>query len=417
MPPPSTSMITTEELPSEEHPRKRSARGPRAGQNRPRDGAVIYCTFSSNCTRPFSKRSDWKKHEEKFHEPGRQWICNHRRSEHEPCCQATFDLEVEINKHHTREHDQCSAKACYDTRQLVKRIFACGYYGCTYVTTDDGPEDENAWERRCKHVYDKHIEAGHKFEEINDWIMIKNLLGQSRIKKTWTQLSQLHFGDDTRFWPLPHWTPEQFATVKRQLELQSFIKGRREISGDDQPAITRFILGIIESLTDSPRSQLAPHSGTRHPPHSTTVQTPQQLQRQQSRHSQSSMRVSSRSQRRVPAPHTQSQPPSDDIVGNMYNSDSSPAPQHEGRTPFPGQSFPAIGNGNILPHEPNAQPPHGYLDSETPTLFLPNENQSFSISGLTPQADGTNLPDLHEDLYTLPGINPDDAFSTYFDNI
>lgn len=210
-----------------------------------------YCTFSASCAPGgFARESDMKKHEAKYHEARTQWTCLHCDYSH-PECPSKFLLEAEFRAHHAVDHVPCNERECFSTRRFIKRVYACGFRGCTYITTDDGREDEFAWDRRCKHVAAE-IRAGRTFEDWNYSVVIRNLLCQPRIHIRWLKILQREFGIDDTKWPSLNWIPRQPDVLKLQLETHHFVSHQDQAEAE---AIDHFLVAALRSATPTQVAQ------------------------------------------------------------------------------------------------------------------------------------------------------------------
>jgi hypothetical protein len=166
----------------------------------------LFCVFSEHKGTSFGKPSDWKRHMNTFHKPGKkQWRC----PEHE--CHETFDKPNNFCQHHRKEH-KCR-KSCNhaDRAKIPTRIklaFACGYQSCPGLLF--------SWENWCNHVA-KHMENG---MTINQWqynILLRNLLRRPEVHLLWEKRVAQEVGlynVQARF----TWRPRDTREIKWQLE-------------------------------------------------------------------------------------------------------------------------------------------------------------------------------------------------------
>jgi hypothetical protein len=132
------------------------------------------CTF---CNGTFESMGTWKRHEQDFHEPQRQWKCP------ENGCNQTFWQKSKFERHHEKEHGctKCTHAATVVADILPRKSgWGCGFCVNGFST----------WKARCTHVA-AHFEAVPRAYK-KDWdhrTVMKGLLLQPRLIEAHNSLS------------------------------------------------------------------------------------------------------------------------------------------------------------------------------------------------------------------------------------
>lgn len=168
-----------------------------------------FCVFDEHRDKSFGKRSDWKKHMNGFHEPGKKaWRCDVKD------CFRVFEKASNFRQHHRIEHGcrkSCKHAESAKRPTQVKQAFACGRESCQALLF--------SWDRWLEHIA-QHIEDGMTVSQWQYNTLFRNLLRRPEIHPVWEQFvaAQVHpFNISARF----TWRPRNTGSLKRQLEYKS----------------------------------------------------------------------------------------------------------------------------------------------------------------------------------------------------
>lgn len=133
-----------------------------------------FCVFDEHRDKSFGKRSDWKKHMNGFHEPGKiAWLCPERD------CRQIFVQDSNFCQHHRLQH--ACRKPCKHANGAKKRIplrraFACGYQSCQSLLF--------SWDEWRDHVA-RHMENGMTISQWQYNTLLRNLLRRPEVHPYW----------------------------------------------------------------------------------------------------------------------------------------------------------------------------------------------------------------------------------------
>jgi len=108
-------------------------------------GTKIYCcTF---CNGTFESMSSWKRHEQDFHEPQREWRCP------EPGCDEIYWQKRKCVRHYEKEHGCKKCTHTHDATAVADVVPRKSGWGCGFCV-----DVFYTWKERCSHVA-AHFEA------------------------------------------------------------------------------------------------------------------------------------------------------------------------------------------------------------------------------------------------------------------
>ncbi|KAF1814089.1 hypothetical protein P152DRAFT_481240 [Eremomyces bilateralis CBS 781.70] len=170
---------------------------------------LFFCTHRE-CDTGFGKKSDWKKHENKFHNPSSIVHCPH-----DDCFVAFKDLD-EFRLHDSSHHP---GRPCYLPQPLVLNLEKKRYWGCGFCKKLLASE-----KARFNHIGDEHYtESRLKKHQWDYSLEIRNLLAQDLVAPQWRKLLELYHGPkEHKNWPKLRWDPKRTAPFKERLETSSF---------------------------------------------------------------------------------------------------------------------------------------------------------------------------------------------------
>jgi hypothetical protein len=163
------------------------------------------CWFCTFCTqnKTFSAKSDWKKHEERYHETGEDWPCAY------PGCERVFVREQDFVKHCQQHHPRVPPLTDVKLQLLPPLVYGCGFDGCKAVL--------NGWKERCNHVADEHMKKeGRKRPDWKYSTEIHNLLRQDATRYAWKKLLSALETKQARYHIT--WTPDNTRILKQKLQ-------------------------------------------------------------------------------------------------------------------------------------------------------------------------------------------------------
>ena len=165
-----------------------------------------FCVFDEHKDKSFGKRSDWKKHMNGFHEPGKiAWQCPERD------CRQIFVQDSNFCQHHRLKH--ACRKPCKHANSAEKliplrRAFACGYQSCQSLLF--------SWDEWRNHVA-RHMENGMTISQWQYNTLLRNLLRRPEVHPYWEAhvAGQVFpYNISARF----NWRPRNTTLLKWQLE-------------------------------------------------------------------------------------------------------------------------------------------------------------------------------------------------------
>ncbi|OCL01234.1 hypothetical protein AOQ84DRAFT_23831 [Glonium stellatum] len=178
----------------------------RKKDNTGQDEKRWFCVFDEHKDKSFGKRSDWKKHMNGFHEPGKiAWQCP------EQDCRQIFVQDSNFCQHHRLQHacrKPCKHADSAKKRMPLKRAFACGYRTCQALLFS-----WDAWRDHVAH----HMEDGMKISQWQYNTLLRNLLRRPEIHHYW----EAHVAGQVFPYNIParfNWRPRNTTLLKWQLE-------------------------------------------------------------------------------------------------------------------------------------------------------------------------------------------------------
>ena len=165
-----------------------------------------FCVYDEHRGKSFGKPSDWKKHMDNFHEPGKMaWQCL------EQDCYQIFDKPSNFCQHHRTEHNCRKPCKHADSAKMgthARRAFACGFQSCQGLSF--------SWGDWRNHVA-QHMESGMTISQWQYNTVLRNLLRRPEIRPYWER----HVAQQVFPYNVParfDWRPRNTIHLKRQLE-------------------------------------------------------------------------------------------------------------------------------------------------------------------------------------------------------
>ena len=165
-----------------------------------------FCVYDEHRGKSFGKPSDWKKHMNSFHQPGKKaWQCP------EKDCFRVFDTPSNFGQHHRTMHNcrkPCKHADNAKMRIPIRRAFACGCQSCQGLLF--------SWDEWRNHVA-QHIENGMTISQWQYNTLLRNLLRRPEIHSHWER----HVAQQVFPYNVParfNWRPRNTIQLKRQLE-------------------------------------------------------------------------------------------------------------------------------------------------------------------------------------------------------
>jgi hypothetical protein len=165
-----------------------------------------FCVYNEHQGKSFGKPSDWKKHMDNFHEPGKEaWQCP------EKDCYQIFDKSSNFCQHHRAEHNcrkPCKHADSAKMRIHTRRAFACGCQSCQCLLF--------SWDDWRNHVA-QHMENRMTISQWQYNTVLRNLLRRPEIHPYWER----HVAQQVFPYNVParfDWRPRNTMYLKRQLE-------------------------------------------------------------------------------------------------------------------------------------------------------------------------------------------------------
>ena len=206
---------------------------------------IFACTTKS-CPSVFSRKHDWKKHEEEFHDHQRSFTCTIDD------CKVQLYSRERFNRHHQQKHGckDCShVDDCEKPFQPKKYAWACGWCLCTL----------DSWTSRIDHIA-THYKAGKKKKDWDDSLVIKGLLNQPYVKSDWLRLIGISAANWQQMRCL--WSTESVNLLRKSLELRADEDGSSTGMQLAQSALAYYLYDNDPTLPHSSlRSTTAPPTG------------------------------------------------------------------------------------------------------------------------------------------------------------
>jgi hypothetical protein len=165
-----------------------------------------FCVYDEHRGKSFGKPSDWKKHMNNFHQPGKKaWQCPEK-----DCCRI-FDTPSSFGQHHRTMHNcrrPCKHADSAKMRIPIRRAFACGCQSCQGLLF--------SWDEWRNHVA-QHMEKGMTISQWQYNTLLRNLLRRPEIHPYWER----HVAQQVFPYNVParfNWRPRNTIQLKRQLE-------------------------------------------------------------------------------------------------------------------------------------------------------------------------------------------------------
>lgn len=165
-----------------------------------------FCVYDEHRGKSFGKPSDWKKHMNNFHQPGKKaWQCPEK-----DCCRI-FDTPSSFGQHHRTMHNcrrPCKHADSAKMRIPIRLAFACGCQSCQGLLF--------SWDEWRNHVA-QHMENGMAISQWQYNTLLRNLLRRPEIHPYWER----HVAQQVFPYNVParfNWRPRNTVQLKRQLE-------------------------------------------------------------------------------------------------------------------------------------------------------------------------------------------------------
>ncbi|KAL7963765.1 hypothetical protein V8C34DRAFT_6374 [Trichoderma compactum] len=226
--------------------------------------------IQKTCTR----KNDLKRHMEDFHHTNAQWFCRHRG------CQMVFDWQTAYKAHLKNSHGG-SRMNLDDAKVLLcpQTVFACGFGNCLQVF--EAPSDAHAgptFKEYVSHVV-KHFDEGASSGQWSYSARIRNLLRQSNVFSTWSQL----------FWPDAdpsrlRWNSQTSSVLRKRLEtrhlgdLQFLVQYAIALGSSANGAIQNFRADFVTPIRSECRMAIHGHSRAGVPAATTTPEPDHMVQ-------------------------------------------------------------------------------------------------------------------------------------------
>ncbi|KAF2843764.1 hypothetical protein M501DRAFT_985857 [Patellaria atrata CBS 101060] len=159
---------------------------------------IFTCT---SCEVKFTRKWDWKHHEEEYHERWRKWPC--------PDCIQVFFSENKLRQHHRMAHN---CEKCPHAKGAVvllekKSAWGCGFCGVPLST----------WEERCNHIA-AHFEQREGKEKWEYGRVIMGLLSQPEVRPVWEALIFRLHGERDPWFGYFKWDKKSVGKALEDLE-------------------------------------------------------------------------------------------------------------------------------------------------------------------------------------------------------
>jgi hypothetical protein len=176
----------------------------------------LFCVFHEHRGTSFGKRSDWRRHMNNFHKPGKKaWRCP------EDECHQLFDKPNNFCQHHRKAHrcrKSCNHADRAKVRIPIKRAFACGCQDCHGLLF--------SWDEWCTHVAE-HMENGMAIDQWQYNTLLRNLLRRPEVHHLWEQ----HVAREVGPYTVPArftWRPRDTREIKWQLEYMDEVELQKD---------------------------------------------------------------------------------------------------------------------------------------------------------------------------------------------
>jgi len=175
----------------------------------------LFCTFCHEQGEPKSikGKSDWKRHEGKFHETGEEYHCP------VPGCHEIYNRDKDFYTHLQTSHPGYTNISANANHHLpVKYAYGCGFcrQPICRKPTKNGPKD--VWDDRCDHVAD----CMQKRVEWSFTNTILALLRQPAIHVEWKQVRSYWCQQLGIHHSILEWYPETSRILRQRLEFNEF---------------------------------------------------------------------------------------------------------------------------------------------------------------------------------------------------
>ncbi|OCL11501.1 hypothetical protein AOQ84DRAFT_437652 [Glonium stellatum] len=132
-----------------------------------------FCTYCAETgkTTFFTAKSDWKKHQQNYHESNKEYRCRIND------CSQIFNHHHKYKRHWVKQHESLAGFSVEEVvKQLPqKKVFGCGFTRCKQVSYE--------WDKYCNHVADHMKREGLKPSDWSYSNTFRNLLRQELIRK------------------------------------------------------------------------------------------------------------------------------------------------------------------------------------------------------------------------------------------
>jgi hypothetical protein len=154
-----------------------------------------FCTF---CPKECNRKADWFRHEEEFHEPQENYLCQD--------CGRDFVLRDRFVRHHMRDHGCYECKHADVCRIAVvpKKAYGCGFCG----------QCMTSWAARKEHLTEHQL-SGKKRTDWDHSRVILGLLCQDDLQTVWQSLVAQHYREP---WPRFVWNKSLTVDLQKRLE-------------------------------------------------------------------------------------------------------------------------------------------------------------------------------------------------------
>ena len=169
---------------------------------RTRKPPIYACSF---CDQVFSVKGNWKRHEEEFHEPQKQWSCP------ETGCTRKFAAENKFRKHHREGHRSRNCNHNMDAA-IISNFPPKSAWGCGFCAQPLG-----TWDARASHIA-KHFEDGSTKSDWEFSRVIQGLLYQPKMVSAWQALLSHYHGSSTDNLPHFEWSAESCQELLKDLQ-------------------------------------------------------------------------------------------------------------------------------------------------------------------------------------------------------
>jgi len=226
-----------------------------------------FCTFHQELgdQKPLNRKSDWKRHEETFHNSNELWHCS--------WCPEIFGSFKALEAHckNKRIHSKLPSKNEVICERFLPRVrFACGFPACKYNGL------LHAWDKRCDHLAD-HMKEDAELKQASlrddqwaaeQWSFstrVLRLLKQPETEQHWRDFMTSTHGPIEARWPTYWKLDDRSRTLVHKLECRDFRPSPKDVAqcavylawhsaGGNAPDISRFdnfIRKVLEPPTEN----------------------------------------------------------------------------------------------------------------------------------------------------------------------